>query len=347
MVTFNTNTDLASLSMDTWSCAKLFSFHSDAESHCVWTNSSTARITNSDLIPSSKIVLKAGLLRASCTGSSSECQLNFVSPTQYITVQAPTNAIAPTIVLSGALKISSCDDISIDASGSYGSGGRPWRQIYWEVLDTRLNDDVDAQIAFYLNSFVTISSPIVISNDLLVTDTTYHVTLLLENFLGQVSTSYLEFEVLGNVFSPQVTIVGTRSQNILRSKVVVVGGDGFLSPCSPPSSKLVFKWDMKQNDEIVRINSTSLSSRKFMLPVYSLAVGRTYTITLTVSTTLNSVVMASSSIDATVFVLSGPVVAFIKGSVLILSIYLGQIVSFCVQFRWELSLQSRHSDSQS
>jgi hypothetical protein len=301
------------LRTNSWVCNQLFTFSGDDESNCVWLNSSTVKISDSDLIPTSQINLNSGILRAACSAAASVCAINKAAPSQMVVVSSPTNVIVPVIVLSAPARVSSCDNVTIDGSGSYGSGGRAWKSIYWMVSDSSENDDVDAQISYFLNSFVKISSPISIPNHFFTYLTTYHLTLVLENFLGGVSTSYVEFFVSADAYLPQISIVGSPNQNVLRSKVLVVAGDASLSTCAPASSKLVFTWEMSLDNSIVNINSTSTNPRKFMLSANSLTVGNTYNVQLTVQTLVDGAVVASASTVSLIYVQKGAVVAFIKG----------------------------------
>jgi hypothetical protein len=179
-----------------------------------------------NLILGMNVTLLGGLLRVSCTDSDDVCSYNDVAPMQNATVDYPTSPVIPTIIIDMASKVSICDDFTIDASSSYGDGGRDWADIFWTVTDSDSSGAANASstnITDYLNSIGTISRTISVPSFLLV-PTTYTVSLQLENFLGGVRESITSFLVTGSRYAPIVTITGQRNRTTTRSSTLSLKG---------------------------------------------------------------------------------------------------------------------------
>jgi hypothetical protein len=130
-------------------------------------------------------------------------------------VVGPDAPAAPVVVIEGTSAVGWCDVLVLDASASYGSGGRPYAGGYqWGLVAPEDNStDVVEGVALYLAG----QRDVVVSLDgsalSFNTTRTYTFSLTLTNWLGLSSTSYFPVEIIatdqvivriagGNVRSP-------------------------------------------------------------------------------------------------------------------------------------------------
>jgi hypothetical protein len=69
-------------------------------------------------------VLGSKRIQAKC--SSSSCSYDKYIAGKTLIIGRPASPITPTISISASSVVGECDDISLDLSGSSGSGGRDW-----------------------------------------------------------------------------------------------------------------------------------------------------------------------------------------------------------------------------
>ena len=312
-VLFNTGTDFGGGSgQQSFTCDILFIFNRIAGSAtwatCRWLNSSSLSIQSLDINPGDEIWLLDGAYRVACSSATAVCKKNLQNAFQIITVLAPVNPIQPAVSLSSAKVVTNCVDFTLDASNSVGNGGRPWQSIYWTVSASTNDDDYSGQMAEVLNNYGSISKILVVPKSML-SPGTFTFTLYLTNFLGASAVGQQIVQVTDDNYLPLVLIKSTRLLQVYAKDALTVTGGASLSACALGNPTLSYSWSITPAP-IYADNSPS--PRVFSLPSYSLAVGVTYT--LSFSATTSSVSSKPTGQDTIqIFVISGPVIATISG----------------------------------
>jgi hypothetical protein len=189
-VKFDVDTDKANFTQG-WACNELFAFVGADSSNCFWKNASFVEaifgsgggLSGVDLItPGSRVTILSGKLRAACKPETQQqsCAFNIPNTEATLVAEAPTNPIRPLIVIDLASVTSFCVDTVLDASTSFGNGGRQWESVVWSVEAEDHRVDVGPIASLLADS--DISRPITIPHQLL-NITTYTYTLQLVNYL--------------------------------------------------------------------------------------------------------------------------------------------------------------------
>ena len=180
-------------------CSYLLSFPNNGYINCLWLNESylvlSNVLNNVNLLPDpgQDISIINGTYHAACISNNLlRCDEYPSNPFQETTILPPNDPIKPTVVLSFPSQIGPCSDIQLDATGSFGSGGKPWI-VQWTISPSQTKEDLTS----YLNiNGSDISNLITIKNDLLLRDTVFTVSLQLTNFFGLSSIQTSSFTVL-------------------------------------------------------------------------------------------------------------------------------------------------------
>jgi hypothetical protein len=161
VITFDSLTDQAGIVATSWSCNLLFTFTSASTTTCSWVNTSAVSasfgvvtsVANSVvyLAIGDSVILKAGLLKAFCSGTVTTCALNPVASSMSVIALSPRNPATPTVIVNAPKFLGSCNNLSLDATGSYGNGGRLYSTVVWTVSAIDATVDLSA-IQSYLNT---------------------------------------------------------------------------------------------------------------------------------------------------------------------------------------------------
>lgn len=320
VISFDSPSDLGGIKTTTWPCSSLFSFTSAASTSCSWVNASAVivvfeLVTIDDigvtyLTIGDEVTLLGGRLRAFSTGPSN----NPAAGTSVTVTLAPLNPSAPTIVLFTPSSIGSCANLTVDATGSYGNGGRLFTSVRWTVsaivygaadriLDvSAIQDQLNEHSAVYQ-----VARPTTILSSTL-TRATYTFTLVLKNFLDLRTSKTMTVVRASDPVAPALAIIGPTYRAISASYPLSILSTVVLPGCAPKSTVVKYTWTVHAKGIKVAVNSDSLDPAKFSLPPYSLQADVTYIVTVTAATGTTSV---SSSV--TVYVPHGPVTASIRG----------------------------------
>ena len=320
VVSFDTPTDSAGIAAVTWPCSSLFNFVSAPFTTCSWTNASAVTMTFSAttthvyLIPGNTVTLIADRLKAFCSGSVASCVLNRASPTAFLSTRTANNPSSPVALINCPLLLGSCTNLIIDATSSYGNGGRPYNSVEWAVSAVKNNNlriDVSNLQAYLTNSssIYQVSQPITIVPTYL-TAGMYSFTLSLTNFFGLKAFTTVTVVVKTDPNLPTLSVLGASYRTTVASSPLTILSVANLSSCAAVGTKVAFVWSVAVGSPPfpTTINSSSLDPLKFSLVAYKLAVDSTYTITVTASTSASSV-----SVSTTVYVAHGVVTASIVG----------------------------------
>ena len=204
LIEFDSRTDGGGLLASTsWRCSALFVFAGADVTACTWTDPKTVRAifiasdssSRTLLEPGDTIGLLDGLLRPYCvSGNATYCAIDTAADAMNVTAQLPSSPVLPTVVLTLPSTSSFCSNMTIDASSSRGSGGRPWRSIEWSVVSMYpQSQKTERRLQRLLNSSYSsteaIALPIVVPASYL-DMATYRFTLTLTNFLGETEYTF-------------------------------------------------------------------------------------------------------------------------------------------------------------
>lgn len=355
IVLFDVPTDQAGISSASFRCSTLFTFTNATVSTCSFVNASAIFVTFGTisaqyLVPGSSVTLKANLIRASCK-SGTVCSKNAYASATTVYVKQPLTPLIPTIILSIPRVLGSCNNLSVDATGSKGFGGRVWKRVYWEVKDSSNGLPVPS-IQSHLNISGSNAMKLISVPSTLLGNATYLFSLTLTNFLGYSATGSSFVTVSGNANLPSLTINGGNSASFYPYQAVSMSCVAALSRCAQTST-ITYTTRIFLNNAQVTSTSSSIDPRTFSLAPYMLQAGKTYSVEFTAKTAATSKYSATSTtITGSLSILSGKIVAVISGgstrlipvdSSFVLdasSSYDENVVSPTLTYKWSCSVQS-------
>jgi REJ domain len=319
IITFDSSTDRAGRN-GTWTCDTLFSFKSAPLSTCTWLSPSTVSVSFPSManlqssrkyLNTSSTITLTGSVRALCTGTAN-CDDNPSASGSKVLTKGPSRPTAPKVVVSAPEFVTYCDDFFIDASASYGSGGRPFTSIIWTVLsDTASNlPALQAELNKY-NATHRADLPVLVKSASLV-PATYTFLLRLTNFLGVSSTASVNVLVKQTSF-PLVEILSSSFKTVSAAGVLDLQSVTVPSVCAPggvSSPPLLYSWSVTKEGLTTDFESQSKDKTRFLLKPHSLQVDQSYDVTLTATDSTSS---TSSTATITVYVAPGLVTAAISG----------------------------------
>lgn len=192
LITFDTETDRAGLS-GLFPCSSIFvnATALGSQSLCFWRNSSSLVIRTSEdatLALGDQLTLALNVIGAQADPS---LKLNSTA-SATVSVIGPENPLPPVGVIEGTSSIGWCDVLTLDASASYGSGGRAFVGGYqWGLVPPLDNStDIVAQLTKYISSQT--GHTVIIDGPTFQLNTTrlYNFSLTLQNWLGESTTTY-------------------------------------------------------------------------------------------------------------------------------------------------------------
>jgi len=303
-VMFDGNTDQGfNLGLSSqFDCDQIFEFFGTSL-YCQWTSANKVTITlnqMSTIVPGDSVTLLNESVKAQCFygRGSMLCDNWAYCAEDYIFVQAPASIIQPILVVQYPDSIGQCDDLKMDASGSYASGGRSM-EYSWSLLSPS-----DSELAAYVDGLS--MSEITIPSSYLSEGAHYVFKLTATNFLnGTTFQSFTSRVSKGD--KPQVSITGSSSIDIYRSLPLSLSAQGSISTCNASlTGSLVYTWNIQGHSQI---QSKSSDPKNFKLSPYSLESGQTYSVQVLV----NSTTGLSNSDSVQVHVRRAPLHAIIVG----------------------------------
>lgn len=205
--------------------------------------------------------------------------------------------MAPVVSLSTAAKVSPCDDIEFDLSGSYGSGGKPWKSFVWHVTGPPNSPNISE---FLNRKYNNDTGKIAVVPKNLLSAGTISFTLSLENFFSRTSVVTQVVTVTREKGLPRVTIAGPSVLSIYRWQKLSLSAIASLPSCASQDSALQYQWKVYNDIQYVaNLQSASLDPRSFWLAAYSLDSATRRSIVVTVSSP-SSKVPASATVTLNV-----------------------------------------------
>ena len=328
-VKFDSNTDLginASPALaripSSWNCSDIMMFKGSDYTTCAWASNdeitmvfppslSTGVVFNGVFVknvallnPGDLVSLRPSKLRAQCV-SGTQCEKYSFAGSSSRTASAPLNPVLPVISWNMPTEIGACENITIDATGSTGNGGRAWAQMVFTVSTTKpvgAQDTSVAAIQSYLNKINSLQSitkiPGTLMNDTLV----YVFSLRLTNYYGGVAAGTASVRKSLSTDVPQVKFLGSMNRQMLASETLNLQVIGSASSCGKgvtAVTTLSYKWlgyrGVKYDSSLV---SKSIDPTKMVLNANTLISGESYRFTAIVITRAG--IRANASTDITV-----------------------------------------------
>ena len=244
--------------------------------------------------------IAAGGLRASAkcetsvVGASAGASMCFQSSDAVkgsVRVLRPPNPVKPTAVLKGASELGPCDALELDASASYGSGGRQLKFELGLKASTAKDDELRGAIADMMAASAAAPEPYARSKwsidpklMLMGVPATFAVRAI--NFLDESSVSELTVTKMPQA-APVMMIEGPASREVLSTATTRVRGDVVLSSCATETDTTVeFEWSLVQvvPDDLpapLELDALTKSTRSLYIAPSQLVAGHNYTLQLT------------------------------------------------------------------
>jgi hypothetical protein len=350
-VLFDSPTNLGGFQLlSSFPCSTLLYFPCSLISKCQWSDTSTLKTyvkTSDECAKPGDIVklAKEAKIKAACVvNHNNQCSnydrwpvTNTTATPAGMKLVISLNPVLPTIVISTPSKLSwNCSSLIMDLTGSYGNGGRSWRNM---SIVAGSDADLDlSKLQDFLNHKYQMNPPsAILPSYFPLPGVQYSFQVRMCNFLGSCSTARKSVLVVSEAI-PVVRILSSTSSPV---KTIRSQGLSLLSSASISSSCLdsvssVDKGSMHYNWTTYLINgeagqlqttvvSTTKDLSRFLLSPYSLQSNKLYEIFLTVSSPVGFFQSSSASIQ--VVVGQGNLVIKIKGGTNERNIRVGESLS--------------------
>jgi hypothetical protein len=317
VVKFDSDTNRAGF-IRKFSCSKLFNVIETGEfinksfiGNCQWILDNSIIITpgpSTFLNVGDKLVLLHDKLSAKCGYDNISCDNILFVGTTNIEIIAPISPFIPIGTISAPSSIGSCNSLTLDMSGSVGSGGRPWKIKDFVVEGINASAITD----FLYNEYI-FNPPTPIHRSYFTKGSVYEFKITLCNFLGPCTNVNHKLLVLNSIF-PTITIIGTQTRTYYTSDLISVSALGSIVDCDGKSSTLNLRYSWKvflDGIEQKELVSISKDPSKFKLDAFSLKKS-TYTYVIK-GTVVNTVSFKSTITSVKVNIVSNLLVANIYG----------------------------------
>jgi hypothetical protein len=269
-------------------CGFVFDYPGALTSQCQWVNSKSIDVAFPSGSAYGAVLGDAfatfdGVLLPKCNEAYPACEFLAPLPAQWALVTVGAGS-SPLVQLPALLKTTSCIPAVVDASQSYGSGGRVWASASVSVASTA-SSAADMQAYMQANAKLFIDSlSMEIPVEYAEGGFSYNVTLTLCNFLGFCSSSSMVMMVESTP-SPLLTIQQGSFISVARDEALRLSLSYSLPYCdgsSLPSSQMGFNWTISTGGGILTgMKSETKDFTKFKLSPYKLESGVTYTVRAT------------------------------------------------------------------
>ena len=324
-LTFDSPTDQGGFA-NIFPCTQLLSFAGDSTATCVWSDAATAVVypkysgsASETLNVGQNLTVIANKIRAFCASDAlPENCVNYVKVGRSpVEVRAPFSLVLPTVLISAPRTLDACSALTVDLTTSSGAAGRPWVTPSFVVVTASGATAEARQLQNFFNRNYTLNPPTPVPSSLFAKNQVYTIQPRLCNFLGACNTAVAVVNVTTSTTSvPVVSLLGGRSRNTNRYSQLVVNSNAFIQSCANTisSAGLDYAWTVRTvlaggEYGTTSLRTTSQSPAVFRLPPFSLLVGTTYQVTLTVTTARQ----ATASASTTVVVVAGKLFAQIAG----------------------------------
>jgi hypothetical protein len=274
-----------------FNCSKILMFAGSNFASCKWVSDTMLvvipRTTIHANVADSVVVFKGDVIRAKCEVTS-DCDAYAYASKSTTSLFVSSNPLRPVTLLYAANYIPYCDSLTLDATGSYGHGSRPWKSLQWFVQNLYTGkDDTALQNFLNVNHTYSTGSVITVPNTFLKAGTSYFIQLQVINYHGVSDITGVSVEVLlpSAPIAPQVRIYGIQREHYSWQALSLTSG--LLIPvCLGNVSANAFKhsWKLYRDYEFMgSVESTSPDPRFYNLVPYALQPMSSYRIILDVN----------------------------------------------------------------
>jgi len=318
IVLFDSPTNYANLP-SLFTCSLLFTFVGDTSTKCMWKSDYevNAFVTATISVrPGVVLLLKQGLIKASCTSSNGDCSNWPTALASSVVIQSPASPVVPIVAISAPSSLGPCDALTLDLSGSTGNGGRIWSSIRIVVSSNGPEENLVILQSFLDRTYV-VNPPTSIPASMLLTGIVYNFDITLCNFFNVCGQSGKRIVVLANII-PSASIHGQQLRRYAtRAAKLALESNAFISLCDDASggakstNNLQYLWQVfVGGKKLLGVNSISKDPSKFYVEAFTLQTYTMYEIKLTV--TMIST-LQSSTTSVLVYVNPSPIIAIIGG----------------------------------
>jgi hypothetical protein len=310
----------------TFTCRTLLRFAGDATATCQWATDNQLRLYpatgDGAVVVGSNMTLVADKIKARCSDAqrtSSQCATYVYVPMTVVVIAPPVSPATPTVVIAAPAAIGGCNSLTLDLTGSVGAAGRSWSGIQYQVASTPVSLVASARLQQFLTRNYTLSPPTPVPSATLAKGYTFAIKVTLCNFLGTCGSAVHSVSIAQSEQPvPIVTIAGQVVRTVYRADALNLLADAYTQSCSggKSSANLLYSWTARQllagatQYTNATVQFASQNPAVFKLPAYSLAVGATYTLTVSALSTLSS---QRASAVVQVRVLQSDLVAVLRG----------------------------------
>jgi len=271
-------------------------------SQCSWISSRSFSLLfgkDATMVPDSRLAIKENTIMAARRNS------RFSSGT--VPLLLPANAMTPEPIIDGPGRIASCDVLTLDASSTYGDGGRDML-FHWGL---ELGPRNRALLMSILTSLPSTQRVVTIPNSTLLPGVSYAFSLTVKNFVEMQKTASKTLFV-GSANTPQVLVVGQAERLMRGSNAIELRGRSALSKCAPAADNVLnFVWTQISGAVIPWPAESTRTSSSLYLPKNTLVAGQQYTLRL--SAQLKNDQTGFSFADISIEVVNSPVFAVLDG----------------------------------
>ncbi|KAJ8599217.1 hypothetical protein CTAYLR_006391 [Chrysophaeum taylorii] len=236
---------------------------------CMWVNSTlvTSVISDAvDFMPGSNVTLLGGVLGAMCANNE-RCECYKSANEMTIDATGPANAIVPRSVFQGPALVSVCDNFTLRADQSTGSGGRKMTYFWSAAAATKSAMLAAAVDRAQGNSFFDLSNSEL--DEIIVVTSLLEITLSLTNFLEVNTTSSYSTRLTYDRIPSLVIIGGASTILASRSEALSIEAEGFATNCDGRAAferQVDFFWTLfeEQPDDgsLLRTDYVSIANNK-------------------------------------------------------------------------------------
>lgn len=310
-INFDRNTNKGG-SETQFQCSVLFVFSCSSSAVCRWTSSKsvTAFVGGNDSSCAAPGSILSLLANASITAKcDADCILWPSASDSFVVIQAPAVAVQPKVQLFAPAVIGVCDDLTLDASTSVGSGGREWSKVTFSVYSLA---GVSSALQLFLKTNVTaLYPPVPIPAYLIPAGSKVSFTVTLCNFIGACGSATAQV-VKKDSSVPLLSLPGSAYRQVYRKNSVLVSSLTAMSNCNGSLSSQVFSymWTVSlYGVQNLSLASVSKDPSRFLLNPFVLNVKNVYQVCVSAFTASSQ----SSTACVSVFVERGSVVANLQG----------------------------------
>ena len=257
---------------------------------CSWLNSQQRAVTVS-LTPSSTVTNGSVLSLSGDTVRTRRASYSRLA-TGSATVALPSVPLQPVAVIEGPQLVPTCSNTTFSGRGSRNSGYRPLLFL-WELH----SEAAAATLLSHIPEGLTSVSMVTLPASLLPANTSYHLQLTVQNFLGLQSSTDLTFTSTSTP-SPVLAVLGGAARVVCSHEGLLLEVTAATPTCSGQQLPLDYRWALVDHTGTEVAPDSVKNTSLLYLPPHSLPHGQSFTATATIfsgATSSNASIMLVTS----------------------------------------------------